>query len=92
MRFQWHLLYVEPAAVQVLEVRQFLEMFRRQPGMFWQGESMIGPRRVVIESNIVSETDGQTGKIVGAERGYLVVQMDRWTGPMLFCPDEVRQV
>ena len=52
---------------------------------------MIGLRRVVIESKIVSETDEEAGKIVGADRGYLVVKLDRWSGPMLFWPDEVRQ-
>ena len=56
------------------------------------GFPVIGERRVRIKSAVVSETDGQSGKIVGAERGYLVVLLERWQSPMLFWPSEVEQV
>lgn len=49
-------------------------------------------RNVVIQTLTVSETDGLLGRIVGAERGYLIVRLDRWQAPMLFRPEEVRQV
>ena len=52
---------------------------------------IVGERRVRIKNSVVSETDGQSGKIVGAERGYLVVLLDRWQSPMLFWPSEVEQ-
>ena len=55
------------------------------------GCPVIGERRVKIKSAVVSETDGQPGKIVGAERGYLVVLLERWQSPMLFWPSEVEQ-